>query len=370
LLKGLPDGTYTLTVAVVDAAGNVSAPVSSFFILDRRAPVPPNVTPPRSPDSSRDPVWRIVAPKGATLTCTLLRGGTVVDAPGACPAGGTYALAGMPDGTYTLKVVATDRAGNISATSTTTYVLDTDRPAAPRLDYSTPSPSVSVKPYWGFTLAAGTTGRCDLMRDGDVLATRTDCKGAVSFDLTGRPVGTYTVRIVAVDGAGNESHPLLAFYVLGVSTPSGPSTGISGGVDGTGGGSGPTVTAHHNHSGGLPQRIVEGLISPLANPTTVLGETISSTSKKVVQTAKHVASAILPDFHDKVTEHVSKAVQGVVNAVTHAGGGAGFPLLLLFIVFGFLLVQNRIDRKDPKLALASVASDDTIEFRPPPSRGP
>jgi hypothetical protein len=370
LLKGLPDGTYTLTVAVVDAAGNVSAPVSSFFTLDRQAPVPPTVTPPRSPDSSRDPVWHIVAPKGATLTCTLLRGGTVIDAPAACPAGGVYSLAGMPDGTYALKVTARDRAGNISATSTTTYVLDTNRPDRPRLEYSTPSPSLSVKPYWGFTLPSGTTGRCELMRDGDVLATRADCKGAVSFELTGRPIGTYTVRIVAVDGAGNESHALVAFYVLGVSTPSGPATGSGGGVDRNSGGSGRTVTAHHHHSAGLPLRILPGLISPLANPTTVLGETVTAPTKKVVQTAKHVASAILPDFHDKVTEHVSKAVQGVVNAVTHAGGGAGFPLLLLVIVFGFLLVQNRIDRKDPKLALASVASDDTIEFRPPPSRAP
>ena len=47
------------------------------------------------------------------------------------------------------------------------------------------------------------------------------------------------------------------------------------------------------------------------------------------------------------------------------------PLLSIMpgFVFGFLIVQNRIDRRDPKLALASVAADDTIEFRPPPSRG-
>jgi hypothetical protein len=35
----------------------------------------------------------------------------------------------------------------------------------------------------------------------------------------------------------------------------------------------------------------------------------------------------------------------------------------------FLIVQNRIDRRDPKLALASVAAEETVEFRPPPSRG-
>jgi hypothetical protein len=62
-------------------------------------------------------------------------------------------------------------------------------------------------------------------------------------------------------------------------------------------------------------------------------------------------------------------VQGVVNAVSTAGGGAGFPLLLLLVVGLFLVAQGRIDRRDPKLALASVAADDNLEFSPPPSRG-
>ena len=80
-------------------------------------------------------------------------------------------------------------------------------------------------------------------------------------------------------------------------------------------------------------------------------------------------SAVIPVIHDKITENVSHAVQGVVNAVSAAGGGTGFPLILLLVVLAFLLVQNRIDSRDPKLALASVAADDTVEFLPPPSRG-
>jgi hypothetical protein len=34
-----------------------------------------------------------------------------------------------------------------------------------------------------------------------------------------------------------------------------------------------------------------------------------------------------------------------------------FPLLLIVLVFAFMLVQNRIDRRDPKLALAPVGAD-------------
>jgi hypothetical protein len=66
---------------------------------------------------------------------------------------------------------------------------------------------------------------------------------------------------------------------------------------------------------------------------------------------------------------VSHAVQNVINAVSKAGGGTGFPLLLLIVVFVFLMAQSRMDRRDPKLALASVAADDNLQFGPPPSRG-
>ena len=35
----------------------------------------------------------------------------------------------------------------------------------------------------------------------------------------------------------------------------------------------------------------------------------------------------------------------------------GFPVLLALIVFAFLMLQGRIDRRDPKLALAPVKPD-------------
>ena len=45
-----------------------------------------------------------------------------------------------------------------------------------------------------------------------------------------------------------------------------------------------------------------------------------------------------------------------------------FPGSLIFIVIGFLGVQNRIDRSDPKLALAQLGADQEVVFGPPPSR--
>lgn len=34
-----------------------------------------------------------------------------------------------------------------------------------------------------------------------------------------------------------------------------------------------------------------------------------------------------------------------------------FPIVLIILVIGFVLVQDRVDRRDPKLALAPVAAD-------------
>src|SRR5207248_11347619 len=86
---------------------------TSVFLLDRTAPVPPTVVPPASPGNTTSPRWLITAPRGATLTCTLTRGHTVILGPGACPAGGVVSLVGMRDGTYTMRVTATDSAGPV-----------------------------------------------------------------------------------------------------------------------------------------------------------------------------------------------------------------------------------------------------------------
>jgi predicted phage tail protein len=353
---GLPDGAYTLTVVLTDAAGNVSKPVATTFQLDRAAPVPPTVVPPASPDNTRSPAWTITGPRGAALTCVLLRGSKVVYGPGACPAGGVFSLANMPDGTYTLRVTATDAAGNVSAASVSTYVLDTHAPAAPTLDFASGSPSSSRTPNWGFTLPSGTTGHCEL-RNGSTLLASTSCRDAVSFSVPGVD-GTYTLLVYAMDAAGNLSKPLAVSYVL-----------VGYGGPGAGPSSSPSTTGSKTPPPPPPLRpepvppisVARQLADHLGGP--------ANTAKKVASGLTDAASSVLPLVNDKLTKDVSSAVRSVVNAVSKAGGGTGFPLLLLVIVTGFLIVQSRIDRRDPKLALASVAADDTLQFRPPPSRG-
>jgi large repetitive protein len=370
-LSSLPDGAYTFSVVVTDPAGNISAAATSVFVLDRQAPIPPSVVPPASPDNDMTPTWQIGGPRNAVLTCTLLSGRKVIWGPAICPAGGTFSLAGLPDGTYTLRVTATDHAGNVSAAAVTTYVLDTAAPPSPTLDYGTSSPSTDTTPFWGFSLPPGSTGRCELVRGGTVIVSRNNCAGAVRFDLAGRPQGTYVVRIYAVDAAGNASDPLVITYVLGQASPvpTGSGTG-TGTTNGTTGGPPSSGGGQHGGSHQLPALpTAPGAARQPLDELNRLSSLIKSDAKHGVQKAADTLSAVIPVIHDKITENVSHAVQGVVNAVSAAGGGTGFPLILLLVVLAFLVVQNRIDSRDPKLALASVAADDTVEFLPPPSRG-
>jgi hypothetical protein len=87
----------------------------------------------------------------------------------------------------------------------------------------------------------------------------------------------------------------------------------------------------------------------------------------------------------RVTEAVKNAVKSAAGAINGRRPGLSpetrvpdaiknvigttitkpqLPLALFVIVVLFLLVQNRIDRRDPKLAAAPVAAEPELEFGP------
>ena len=61
----------------------------------------------------------------------------------------------------------------------------------------------------------------------------------------------------------------------------------------------------------------------------------------------------------------------VAHAAQVAAPKTAFPMSLVLMVGGFLAIQNRLDRNDPKLALAPVQAERHLSFRPPfPFGGP
>lgn len=66
------------------------------------------------------------------------------------------------------------------------------------------------------------------------------------------------------------------------------------------------------------------------------------------------------------SDHVDRGVvRAFATDLKKAGQSAGFPVLLVAVMVGFLLVQHRLDKRDVKLSHADWASDQGLEFSAP-----
>jgi hypothetical protein len=66
---------------------------------------------------------------------------------------------------------------------------------------------------------------------------------------------------------------------------------------------------------------------------------------------------------------VRKLLKKIAKVAAEVGKRSAFPSSLLMLVLGFLSVQNRIDRRDPKLALAPVYPTPDLPFSPDAGEG-
>lgn len=104
--------------------------------------------------------------------------------------------------------------------------------------------------------------------------------------------------------------------------------------------------------------------SPATDGVVVLGKSLADALEADNGSVTVTASA---DRATYATTSAPTAGESVINQLgkiaTEAVRQAAFPLALILMVIGFLMVQNRLDRKDPKLALAPVDSEqDLLSF--------
>jgi hypothetical protein len=219
------DGTYTLVVTQRDAAGNTSSETTRTYVLDTVPPPAPTVTGPAGPASGRSPVFTLsggshswtctlTSPSGVQTTLTCAAGALELD------------LTGGSDGTWTLRVTTTSQAGNTSAVTARTYLLDTTGPLAPGVT-GPAGPSNVRNP--GFTLVGetGATFSCTLTGPaaGATAQTIACAAGSLVLDLTGID-GTYTLAVTTRDVAGNPGGTTTRAYLLDTTAPVAP--GIAG----------------------------------------------------------------------------------------------------------------------------------------------
>lgn len=78
-------------------------------------------------------------------------------------------------------------------------------------------------------------------------------------------------------------------------------------------------------------------------------------------------STLREDLANKADAAARGLVDTLKRATAVVAKRAVFPAALLVVLAGFLLIQDRIDRRDPKLALAPVYPDPDLLFLPPDS---
>ncbi|HTR68728.1 MAG TPA: hypothetical protein VMH41_00690 [Mycobacteriales bacterium] len=349
VVLGGGDGAYVLTVTLTDEADNSTSSVAPTYNLDSTAPAGPvvrNLNPRSGEGRTRHPSWTIVVPPGSDALCTLIQGGRngtrlIVDEQ--CPKPAQFSLAGRPDGQYTLRVVAYDKVGNVSAPAWGYYLLAPDAPKVlPPADDSSPA-------VWTVRGNPTDSNVCTLEHGGKVVSAPRSCGNNPTYDMRSLPDGTYTLSVYQVGVQGLQGPPGTASWHWSVrgSTQPPPRTQVGPG------------DRKRRHPGPTRSGQQQTIVPPVrGHPHLNAGG----------DTGPPLNIHLPLQTPDRISKDVVQAVRGVVHTVGRAGGGTGFPLLLLGLVMLFLLAQNRIDRRDPKLASASIAADDLVEFEPPPSQ--
>ncbi len=197
---GLADGSHTVEVRAIDAAGNADAtPASYTWTVDTSTPDTSISSHPAAASGSTTAAFTFSGSDGgsgsiAFYECQLDGGAWNV-----CTAPKQFT--GLADGSHTFAVRATDAGGNTDATPATyTWTVDTGAPTT-SLTSVPPARSADASPSLSFTGAdSGGTGvstfECRL--DGGAWAT---C--ASPRQLTGLTDGSHTFDVRSVDAAGN-----------------------------------------------------------------------------------------------------------------------------------------------------------------------
>ncbi len=222
----LGDGVYLVSARAVDLARNIGPPGAPFRLTilatPPAAPTAPtllaaddsgvvgdNIT------SNKQP--RLVVAAGPRLTVEIVNASGAVLGSATASAGGSYTIpiaAGLADGTYSLKAVAIDAAGNLGATGLAISLVILTKPTtlnAPGLlgadDTGVPGDGMTAVRRPRIVGTGSPGGKVDwLAPDGSVFASTTASATDGSYLLqpaTALPNGSVAIRVRETDVAGN-----------------------------------------------------------------------------------------------------------------------------------------------------------------------
>jgi len=191
----LTDGSHTLSVRAVDAAGNVDAsPASYTWTIDTVAPDTTITSHPANPSASASAMFTFTASDGTGSGVAHIEAS--LDGGDFAAAASPLNLTGLAEGSHTYRIRAVDAAGNVDATPASyTWTVDTTAPAAPAIASITPT-TVSGTAESGATV--------EVFLSGTSLGTTTaDAEGHWSLTISPLADGDYSLTAQATDGVGN-----------------------------------------------------------------------------------------------------------------------------------------------------------------------
>ena len=217
---GLSEGSHTIDVRILDAAGNATTPASSTFAVDTTAPTSTVAIPtkPADPDNDSTPTFAFTgAAGGETYQCQLGSGAWAT-----CATPYTVAPA-LTEGVYTLRVRTADAAGNTGSATAYTWTLDLTSPAsAPTILTSPANPSAVATGTFTFGGAiTGETYECRI-DSGAWTACTTPLTTASLAD------GSHSFAVHLRDGAGNTGPATMASWTIDTTVPTSTATITSG----------------------------------------------------------------------------------------------------------------------------------------------
>jgi hypothetical protein len=203
-VSDLQDGPHAFRVRALDAAGNISAPVTRVFTasaaVDTTPPVVTIDSGPSGPVPNATPSFTFSSEPGATFECRL-------DGGSFAPCTSPFGTPTLADGGHTFYVRAADGAGNTSLPITRAFTVDTVAPIAHFV--SGPSGTITTgSATFGFSATGHAVGfECSL--DG------------AGFDACSSPAtvgslqnGPHTYAVRAIDAAGNRSAPVSRSFTV------------------------------------------------------------------------------------------------------------------------------------------------------------
>lgn len=223
----LAEGAHTFVVTAADTAGNISAPASYSWIVDTTGPVVSLIAAnPSQPTTNQTQInlqFRISEP--ASAQCS-------IDSEPAANCASSVTYTGLTDGPHSIRIIATDAAGNIGQTYTYNFSVDTSQPV---MQITAVDPIAALTNNRSMTIVFTSsepvaTAMCQL--DG---GTPVECNYPMVY--SNLLDGTHTFSVVGQDAAGNVSAQAATYTwtvdttppvtVITSQTPNGADIGVS-----------------------------------------------------------------------------------------------------------------------------------------------